>query len=407
MIMLRPFDRFILGYLFIFSIIFFGGGIYIETSMSIPNQECRKSILLKKRYLISSELNYGRLSNLKISIAEVIGLSIALNRTAVLPKLDSCILSSEDLGWSGVTEFDQLFDASSFSRASIVSSSGFDLNRVCGQDTVTIIVSDHFVKPKSIIRGEKTINLADIELTEPLFFGQDVPLREVFSSYPYDNYFLQKVTELWASKYMTDRLLPDKLATLDKYKCIVLGRNFLSLNWARLPKEFEEVHRELVASPAIRADVVDFLSKKNLIRHFSPLSSSYVVPYIAIHLRMGDFLTLDSHRGFGFDCNNHPEMLITHVRDILQRFSENAPILLATDDYNSNCATYLRKELTVISLDEASRFYSKSCQGALFDQEVLGASSFFIGDKKSTFSLSIHQIRTLRYLHDLSTTIWL
>ena len=42
------------------------------------------------RYIISSAVYYGRISNAKISISEVIGLALALNRTAVIPKLEEC-----------------------------------------------------------------------------------------------------------------------------------------------------------------------------------------------------------------------------------------------------------------------------------------------------------------------------
>ena len=129
---------------------------------------------------------------------------------------------------------------------------------------------------------------------------------------------------------------------------------------------------------AIHADIFDFLTKKELIRPFLPLSSSSFVPFIGIHLRMGDFLTMDSHRGFGFDCNNVPDLLISNVREVIPRFPEKTPIVLATDDHQSKCAIGLRNEFTVIALDEVSRFHSKSCQGALFDQEVLGSSSLFL-----------------------------
>lgn len=395
--------------LFLFLFLFWGVFVeFIPTKSRIHFKLLEESSQrqLPNRYLISSELNYGRLSNLKISITEVIGLSLALNMTAILPNLESCIKPTEDLGWSGIIEIDQLFDTSAFSRASVVSSSGLDLNRVCGQDTVAITVSN-FGIPKPTVKGEVSINLADIKLSEPFFFGRNVPFGDIFSTYPYNDYFLHEVTEFWASNHMIDQLLPDKLATMSNHRCIVLGRNFMSLNWARLPTEFEEVQRELIPNPYIRADVFDFLSKLQLYRPFSPLSSSTVVPFIAIHLRMGDFLTLDSHRGFGFDCNNNPDLLISRVRDILTHYPERTPIVLATDDYRSKCASNFLTKFSVIVLEEASRFYSKSCQGALFDQEVLGASIFFIGDKMSTFSQTIHQIRTLRYLHPVDSTIWL
>jgi hypothetical protein len=82
------------------------------------------------------------------------------------------------------------------------------------------------------------------------------------------------------------------------------------------------------------------------------------------------------------------------------------PIVLASDEYQNNCVIHLRSKFSIIELDEASRFNSRFCQGALFDQEVLGASTFFIGDKLSTFSQAIHQIRTLRNLYDVETTKW-
>lgn len=400
------------AHILIFSLsLFFSGEVFekILTQNSLKRSTLTQERQVRRlldRYLISSELNYGRLSNLKISITEIIGLSIALNRTAVLPRLESCIQPTEDLGWSSVTEFDQLFDISAFSRASIVSSSGFDLNRICGHDSVIIHVSKLVGDPKPTIKNELSISLDDITLVKPFPFGDDKSFGDISMSYPYNTYFLPQVTETWVTRHMVDRLLPDKLTTLNDHRCIVLGRNFLALNWARLPKEFEEVHEELVPNPSIRADILDFLIKKGLI--LPPYASmAYATAFIAIHLRMGDFLTINSFRGFGFDCNNNPELLISHVREILNSFPERTPIVLATDDYQSKCATTLRSKFTVILLDEASRFHSKSCQGALFDQEVLGVSSFFLGDKMSTFSQTIHQIRTLRYLRTVDSTIWL
>ena len=350
---------------------------------------------LHERYLISSDLSFGRLSNTKISLAEVIGLSLVLNRTAVLPRLESCMLKTE--------EFEQLFDSSSFSRASVLSSSGLDLNRICKHDVIYISVSKNVGNSKSIsLTGVKTIELDEISL-QPFLFYNDTSTN-LFKSHPYDKYFLP-TTASWAPSYMKDELLIEKLASLNNYRCIIIPKNFYSVNWARFPSEFVEVHRELVPSPTIREDVVDFLEKNEL-------SSALRVPFIGIHLRMGDFLTSHMNHVFGFECNNNPELMVSNISNVLTRFAEltnNAPlrIILASDDYNSVCAKLVQISYPVITLDGASRFLSESCQGAIFDQEVLGASSFFFGDKMSTFSQAIHQIRTLRYGHPVDSTMWL
>jgi hypothetical protein len=381
--------------------VFLDDGIHINVRKNPTISEYLTSSLLHDHYIILSELSFGRLSNLKISIAEVIGLSIALNRTAIIPKLETCT----DEKWSSFMDFHQLFDISAFSRASVISYSGIDLNHVCGQESVRVIVSDILGKQRLTLSGEETFNLRDITLSEPFLFGDDIPIEDVFKSYPYDKYFLPRITESWAKSFMNDRLLPDKLATLSNHKCIVLGKNFLSLNWARLPEEFEEVHRELVPVSSIRADVFEFLINKKLIS--PPNTHSFVVPFIGIHLRMGDFLSVETHRGFGFECNRNPDIILIKVKEISNQFQKKIPIVLATDDYQSKCAINLRSEFPIIALDNVSRFTSQSCQGALFDQEVLGESSFFIGDKMSTFSQSIHQIRTIRKKFAVDTTLWL
>jgi hypothetical protein len=369
------------------------------------------------RYLISSELSLGRFSNLKISISELIGLSLVLNRTAILPKFEQC-MNGGGIGMNDEVYFDQLFDSSTFSRASVVSTSGIDLDRLCKGNTASVAVSTFVDRKKEYVRNtiknDISISLDDLSTT-PLLFGEDVPMEKIFSSYPYDRYFLQETTEVWARDYMKDRLLPDRLKALERYQCIVLGANYLSLNWARLPNEFEEVHRELLPNPFIRADVYDFLQKNGLINAINAKYPAHrsIIPFIAIHLRMGDFLTFKHVRTFGSDCNDNPELLVHHVKDVLSRKiikeSGLAPqIVLSTDDYKSPCAIHFKLVFPYVTfLEDVSRFHSKSCQCALFDQELLGASSFFFGDRMSTFSQAVHQIRTLRNQHGIDTTIWL
>jgi hypothetical protein len=379
----------------------------LKRSVLTSSENQRKSAILHDRYLISSELSFGRLSNMKISIAEVIGLSLALNRTAMLPVLQNC-KSGGGEGLNHDTYFEHLFDASALSRATVLSSSGIDLGRICDSDSIAVEVLGHKSLNSFSLINAKIFQSLELN-HDPLSFGDDIPNDILFDSFPYSQYFLPKVRDTWGPLFLRDRLLPDKLALLNDVKCVILGRNYLSLNWARLPSEFKEVHRELVPHSAIRADVLDFFLRNK----FIDSRMSTIIPFIAIHLRMGDYLLLDEFRSFGVACNNHPEMLVSYVKELLERYSQSSgngtslPIILATDDYNSNCAKYFQQSLSVSFLFGVSRFHSASCRGALFDQEILGASAFFFGDKMSTFSQSIHQIRTLRYAHTIETTTWL
>jgi len=365
------------------------------------------------RYIISSAVYYGRISNAKISVAEVIGLALALNRTAVIPKLEECHNIFDGIDDAHV---DQLFDLSLFSRASVVSKAGFDAARLCGDDVVSIAVSGFhgFDEVKSDLGSDKKLQLSQISLPKPLLFGESSSLEDVLKSYPYNGHFNPETRNI-ASRYMTDLLLPDKLAALGNHRCIVIGRNFYSLNWARLPNEFSEVHKELQPNPTIRSDVLEFLLQNELIDSIHDPSRPTVLPFVAIHLRMGDFVSKEAHHSFGVQCNQKPEILSLQVKEALanvKRKQDNdglrVPIVLATDDYSSACANHLRKSFTnLIQLESASRFHSRSCRAALFDQEILGASEFFFGDQKSTFSQAIHQIRTLRHNKGVETTKWL
>ena len=365
------------------------------------------------RYIISSAVYYGRISNAKISVAEVIGLALALNRTAVIPKLEECHNIFDGIDDAHI---DQLFDLSLFSRASVISRAGFDAARLCGDDVVSIAVSGFhgFDEVKSDLGSDKRLHLSQISPPNPLLFGNDEKLDLVLNSHPYKGHFNPE-TRVIASRYMTDLLLPDKLATLGNHRCIVIGRNFYSLNWARIPKEFNEIHKELQPNPTIRADVLEFLLQNELIDSSSDPSRPTVLPFVAIHLRMGDFVSKEAHHSFGVTCNRNPENLSIQVQDASESVkkkhgieSPRVPIVLATDDYSSTCANHLRKTFpSLIVLEGASRFHGRSCRAALFDQEVLGASAFFFGDQKSTFSQAIHQIRTLRHLKEVETTVWL
>jgi hypothetical protein len=116
-------------------------------------------------------------------------------------------------------------------------------------------------------------------------------------------------------------------------------------------------------------------------------------------------------------------VLVKIVADAVEEWNAQA-VVLASDDYGAPCLSQLRAvmkgvarkswaqgrnklaNLELILLRDASRFEARSCKAALFDHEVLGASAAFIGDGKSSFSQTVHQIRTLRYGRAVASTVW-
>jgi hypothetical protein len=396
---------------------------------------------LEQKYLVSSGIYYGRISNARISLAELLGLALALNRTAVAPKLDECGSDGMD------SSVDALFDASAFSRATLVSLAGFDFARLCS-DSVSFVSPSTFwgggPQGEADFRGLRMPAVRSWELTSPLVppFAGPTTTEEAMRAFPFKEHYNVGLRDA-APRYLSDAMLPDKLASLpfSESRCLVLGKNFLSLNWARLGSEFSEIGRELLPHASVRADVFEFLERRGLRKSSDETGRGaasqfgralnldmYTLrtsdrAFVAIHLRMGDFLSDSSHHSFGVRCNRNPSVLVKIVTDAVEEWGAEA-VVLASDDYGAPCLSQLRAvmkgdalgggsqggnklaNLELILLRDASRFEARSCKAALFDHEVLGASVAFIGDGKSSFSQTVHQIRTLRYGRAVASTIW-
>ena len=312
----------------------------------------------------------------------------------MVPRLDECSADGAESG------FDGLFDGSSFTRASVVSAVSFDVGAVCAGSAIFVNVGSSF----SFQRGQLSFGGMDVDsvsslelpVPSPLVFSGPTEMDDIVVHAPYPDSFAPGLTSD-VRRYLSDTLLPDRLSQRQE-TCVILGRNFLSLNWARLPLEFAETLSELTPHSSIRANVDEFLLRHEL----------HGRPFLGIHLRMKDFLTDPGHRSFGVECNADPARLVAFVSAQAARHGTSA-VVLATDDYNSPCAAQLRRAFSgsLVSLRQASRFVSTSCKAALFDQEVLGASAAFLGDSRSSFSQAIHQVRTLRGNRTSTSTTWL
>jgi hypothetical protein len=270
--------------------------------------------------------------------------------------------------------------------------------------------------------------------------------RDTFQNYRQDPLFLEKV----ASRPET---------------CVVLGKNFQAANWERFPELFVRAVRALVPTPPVRAAALDFLWRHGLAGGSSSSSSSSsedpeqgssrdsrgcplgrpelsdslssaqmkaaLLPaaeglsgwgssaggssssagehFLAIHLRMGDFLTDPGHQSFGVQCNAEPGKLIKVVKELLAEHSHVRRIVVATDDFSSACFLALQAEMgsALLTVRSGSGYRDSTCSAALFDQEVLGHGALFIGDQASSFSEAIHRVRTLRCGAPASSTVWL
>ncbi len=392
-----------------------GGGFLSSSTALAPAPP-----FLHDRVLVSASIYYGRISNAKISLVEILALALASNRTAVIPKLEEC-------GADGVeASFDALFDPAAFGRIAAVSVGGYDVARACRGDSAVYLGSASFSAPPPSVeyagvamRGVDPLAIAPPAPPHPAALGGPDTAAAAVAGEPYSSHFAPGL-RADAARYMKDGTLPDKVLAREE-TCVILSRNFLSVNMARLPAAFAEVHAHLVPHPSIRAEVDAFMLRHELLA--APptgAGAAAFAPFVAVHLRMKDFLTDAGHRSFGAACNAAPDLLVGHVRDMMAQWGAGAgaggsgqpaaapKLVVATDDYSVPCAARLRKEFpSAILLRDASRFLAASCKAALFDQEVLAASAAFIGDGKSSFSQAIHQIRTLRHGKPPASTLWL
>ena len=373
-----------------------------------------RTSFVPKGFLISSRISFGRLSNMKLSLQDLLGLAYALNRTAVVPDFEfACGADMNE------NSFDALFDTKVFTTSQLLKLSAFNMQQACKENASFVAVEPSFSEPA---HGEN-FQLLGLNLTSfhPGYLHPKAPEEDeaerhatpgIFFSGPfYDEEALRHpiFQEYFAPvmlsknrKYLAEPLLPDKLVRRDE-TCLVLGQTFLSTNWARIPDSFFYVTRNLIPNAEIVDDASNFLASHDL----------FDCPFFSVHLRMTDFVSLKGLYSFGGKCNSDPSVLLFHLGNLLMSLPRlnshcRQKIVLATDDYASPCAKALLASYPdTISLLGKSRFSRLSCRKSLFDQEVLGHSSFFLGDSESTFSHAIHQIRTLRFGFNTSTTIWL
>jgi hypothetical protein len=284
--------------------------------------------------------------------------------------------------------------------------------------------------------------------------------EDAFSSEPARSFISDGLR--WDSMEFMTLPLAEQLSAHSGARCIFMEEKFLSVNWAQFRDAYYRVQSSLLPHPAVRSLARAFLARAGLLRvptgtfgdeeeeeawgdeeegRREGAGYGVSVPFIGIHLRMGDFL-LPMFRSFGTLCNAQPQVVLDHVEAAVQRFyathdnkealarksskdewhsrgdgrqsspfvPSGLPLLIATDSPDQPCVANLSANYTagpVLLLSDVNPYKDGTCRRALFDQEVLGYSAAFLGDIKSTFSMAIHNIRVLQRGYEVGTTTWL
>lgn len=258
----------------------------------------------------------------------------------------------------------------------------------------------------------------------------------------------------WVDSYRTSGFLFERLQSLDAARCVFLGNNFLSVNWERQPRAFVRAVRHLLPARAFSDAALDFLAKHGLAGGGArgtprgcPLGAAAAparltraavaaaargerlpggwdgdsggVPFLGLHVRLGDFKASPLFSGLGKACNEDATHLPRVVRTVLSQHPHISTLVLATDEPGEPCIVNLlraaaegrltpdARSVTLIPLAGSfPHLLMGSCGASLTDQEVLGHAAAFMGDVKSSFSQAIHQIRTLRCGTLANTTTW-
>ena len=303
------------------------------------------------RYFLSASIDYGRYSNAKISLVESLAIALLLNRTAVIPHIECCRETSKSA--FGLFDFSAL-------PVPVISIDAFDFESNCDAN------GNHWIYVDS--------GASSFMSEEPSSFRGRMP---------------ERLQDLGGSllQHLESNELKD-------FTCIVLSKHFKVFQSSAVTTSFDRAQLTitslLLPHHAIAVEARRFLYNNR--RHAQP--------FVGIHLRQTDFLTWGEHKSFAKACNNNPDLILRYLRNVDSHTlpaETQQPFVLATDDYFSACSQAALEKSKVVSLLSASIFKRGSCEEASFDQEVLGASAFFIGDGTSTFSDAIRLIRTNRY----------
>ena len=333
------------------------------------------------RYLVSAAIDYGRFSNARASLVELVALAVALNRTAIVPPLECCRETSKTAA--------ALFDTTAFA-APTLSAHAFDFDAACCVDSgggssdgggggnggggggggggkasnapgwlyVDSGASSFMSEEPSAFRGRMPTRLPGASLLEALHASEAV----------------------------------------HSAACVVLSKHFRAVDWttSSRPDALAAAHARLLPHATIAAEARGFLLRRGL-------AGPAARPFLGVHLRQTDFLR-PGHHSFASACNENPELLLAPVRAAVAGGAMGgsraiSDLVLATDDYETPCARAVLAAFPrahAHGLARATHFPRGSCEEALLDQEVLGLSASFVGDAVSTFSAAVAAIRVHR-----------
>ncbi|XP_029190508.1 GDP-fucose protein O-fucosyltransferase 2-like [Acropora millepora] len=112
-------------------------------------------------------------------------------------------------------------------------------------------------------------------------------------------------------------------------------------------------------------------------------------PYLAVHMRKGDFLYAHPDKVPSLDNT------ITQIKELLKKHSLNM-VFLATDSTKED-VEYLKSKLPLVTYNAPKTILNKYGDGgvAIIDQWICAHAQYFIGTCESTFSFRIHEERDI------------
>ena len=235
--------------------------------------------LASQRFLISSIIYYGRISNIKITLLELLASAALSGRTLVVPELSECAVDGYDRSFGGI--FD---DATPLARR-VASLGSLDFAAACNGSAV-FLDPGHFpggphgsatpgdLRLPGSAPAFPVLNVVDLPPTPgDVVFGKasGSPLlgdgRFVTTSQqaagPIHTAYYAPGQRRTFEGYRKDPLFLEKVAARPE-RCVVLGKNFQAVNWERAPELFVGAVRSLAPAPPIRAAALAFLGAHGL-----------------------------------------------------------------------------------------------------------------------------------------------
>jgi hypothetical protein len=363
-------------------------------------------------------MRYGRFSNKLFGFIESAAIAAALNRTLLTPAMDRC----QGTKMADMYDLPRLSAfAPALEYADTHPNTSLATPAFCGSATpsdpapFTSVLSRLWGDEDRWEEGPFTMfgvawngtwvprGQGEIPLGTPFRSGDNT---DVQGSRIFQDYYSGEVRNLMGYTMVAPELVA-YMALQHRHRCIAINSLFVNTNWAVIPQYFLGVMSHLYPAPGVNGHVLAFVAKHGL----------DAAPFIGLHMRLTDMAEHGGQPGYSRSCvkdrDNNTMVRIVEEHIAKWRLQGAVPppkVAIASDDFNSGCAQTLLAHLgpdRAVKVDSGGIYDPTSCIEAVFDQDILARSSYFLGHAQSTYSTVIHWLRTVREGHAISTTVML